>query len=319
MIQLAQLRLLVQHLSFVILLYGGRAGIRLGSALPCFACPYVVTCGGHCYLMGLQGFIGFGLNPEYFWGYPGLRAVLYFLLFVLLVSLLGKAWCGWICPFGLVQDWLTMLRNRLRIRESRLSPQWEKRLAPIRYILLVYLCVMPVLITAELVHPDFCLPFCNICPGKSLLPLFAGETRHLALVLDNGVLLGQSALLLVITGGMLVGMFFSRRFFCRFCPLLALIHLLKPLTLFRLVKEPRGCIGCGTCRRACDMGVQEVYLEKERADVQTGACTDCGACADVCPSRKVLSLRFAGIPLFSSSAENACGLKNKVTHRKAHE
>lgn len=59
---LTRARYLVQHLSFVVLMYGGRFGVNLGPALPCFACPYVAGCGGYCYLMGLQTYIGFGLH-----------------------------------------------------------------------------------------------------------------------------------------------------------------------------------------------------------------------------------------------------------------
>lgn len=49
-----KIRLLVQAFSFLILTYGGRIGINLGYALPCFACPYVAGCGGYCFLMFLQ-------------------------------------------------------------------------------------------------------------------------------------------------------------------------------------------------------------------------------------------------------------------------
>ncbi len=311
MIALRRLRWLVQHICFAVLMYGGAAGIRLGWALPCFACPYVVTCGGNCYLMGLQGVIGFALRPEQVLGGPGLRAVLYFLLFTLLVVLFGKLWCGWVCPFGLVQDWLTRIRTRLRIRERRLSPLWAARIAPVKYVLLAYLCVMPVLITVGVAYPDFHLPFCNICPGKALLPLFAGEPRHLAVVLDNAVVAGQSVVLLAVTGGMLTGMFFHRRFFCLFCPLLALIHLLKPLTLLRLVKEPRGCVGCGNCRRICPMRIEDVYREKEQADVQHAACLDCAQCAESCPSARVLRLAFGPWTLFGSASERTGSLKRR--------
>ena len=46
-----KIRLLVQAFSFLILTYGGRIGINLGYALPCFACPYMLQAGGYCFLM----------------------------------------------------------------------------------------------------------------------------------------------------------------------------------------------------------------------------------------------------------------------------
>jgi len=301
-------RLIVQHASFAILTYGGRIGIHLGPALPCFSCPYVSGCGGHCYLMGLQGYIGFGLGSGAF-GVEGIRALGYFALFAVLVALLGKAWCGWICPFGLLQDWLTALRKKLGWRESHLMPQTMIRLGRLRYAILACLSVVPILVTAGLLHPDFYLPFCNICPAKAIMPLFAGDTKYLSLDITNTVTTVFSASLLVISGAMLVGMFFKDRFFCLFCPLLALIHLLKPLTALRLVKAPQLCRGCSTCRRVCPMDIEEVYREKEKRDVQTEACLNCSRCVENCMTDRALGLRWLGLKLAESSRRLALGLK----------
>ncbi|MDR0355386.1 MAG: 4Fe-4S binding protein, partial [Deltaproteobacteria bacterium] len=118
---LKNIRLAVQHLSFVFLMYGGRAGLHIGPAVPCFSCPYVYGCGGNCYLMGLQGYIGFGLTWTQLWGHQGLRALFWLFVFVVLASALGKLWCGWVCPFGLLSDWLTFLRKKLGLASWRLA------------------------------------------------------------------------------------------------------------------------------------------------------------------------------------------------------
>ena len=304
-----KIRLLIQHLSFLVLMYGGRLGIHLGPALPCFACPYVTGCGGYCYLMGLQGYIGFGMGLSGLWGFIGLQAVLYLLLFVLLVVLLGKIWCGWICPMGLLNDWAAMLRRKLSIREMQISYRVMCRLRPIKYILLALLVVVPVLITAGILHEDFYLPFCSICPGKSLLPLFAGRTQYLALNTDNMVLLGLSVVLLIFTGITLAGMFFKERFFCIFCPMLALIHIFKPLTALRLIKEPNACIGCGNCRRSCPMEIQEVYLERTKSDVQKSDCLNCGNCVTACPSDEALQMKFFRLTLFASKQNRSKNMR----------
>ena len=55
---MARLRLLVQHVSFIILTYGASFRIFLGYSIPCFSCPFVYTCSGHCYLMMLQRSLG---------------------------------------------------------------------------------------------------------------------------------------------------------------------------------------------------------------------------------------------------------------------
>jgi polyferredoxin len=299
--KLERIRIGVQHASFLVLMYGGRVGLYLGSALPCFACPFVPGCGGYCYLMGFQGYIGFGMSAVMATGTGLWIALGWMLIFVLLVGLLGKLWCGWICPFGLIQDWLSALRSKLGIRERILTVQQKRRLDLVKYALLIYMIALPPLITMGILHGDFYTPFCNICPGKSLLPLFAGETRYLALNLDNGVTLALSAALVTVTGVMLAGMFFKERFFCIFCPMLAMIHMLKPITAIRLVKSPTSCVGCSNCRRACPMDIEKVYAEKLSTDVQSEECLDCGRCAESCPSDGALALKFFKVTLFSSS------------------
>ena len=309
---LSRLRLVVQHAAFALLTYGGRFGLNLGPALPCFSCPYVSGCGGYCYLMGLQGYIGFGMGPAAF-GAAGLEALGYFAVFVLLVAILGKTWCGWVCPFGLVQDWLAALRKKLGRRESRLAPQTVARLSWIKYGLLVYLALVPTLVTSGFFHPDFYLPFCNICPAKALMPLFIGETKYLSLDMTNTVTTVFSASLLAISGAMLAGMFFKDRFFCLFCPLLALIHLLKPLTALRLVKTPDLCRGCGACRRVCPMNIEKVHAERKNRDVQAGACLNCGRCVEACAADRALGLKWLGLKLAESSRRLALGMKRGGT------
>jgi polyferredoxin len=302
-------RIIIQHLSFLVLMYGGRFGINLGPALPCFSCPYVSGCAGQCYLMGLQGYIGFGLTLRELWGYQGLRALVWFLVFALLVALLGKLWCGFVCPFGLLQDWITWIRRRLGIPEGKFSPETLKTLGSIKYILLGWLAVGPVLINLGVLHPDFYLPFCSICPGKPILPLFAGETQYFALDRTNPYTLGISFALVFIAGATVAGMFARPRLFCTFCPLLALIHILKPITIPRLAKDPSLCHGCGTCARGCPMDVNKVFLDEGDPDVQTSDCVNCGECLASCAAAGALSLRALGKTPLSSSPELALGGK----------
>jgi NAD-dependent dihydropyrimidine dehydrogenase PreA subunit len=295
------LRAAAQYISFVVLMYGGRFGIRLGPAIPCFACPYVRGCGGQCYLMGFQWTYGFGMTLDALRGAPLMTAIGWLLVFIILVAALGKTWCGWICPFGLIQDWFSFLRRKFGVRERILTEKTKRLLAPIKYILLVYLVVLPPFVTAKILHQDFLLPFCSICPGKLLLPLFEGNPQYLALNFSNAVTLTFSALLIVITGVMLIGMFFKDRFFCIFCPLLAMIHLVKPLTALRLTKNVDACTGCGNCRRACPMDIAEVSAERSKTDVQTGECLNCARCAESCTANGALRLKWLRFNLFSSS------------------
>ena len=81
-----RIRLICQHISFAILIYGGRFGIHLGNSLPCFACPFVSGCGGHCYLMIMQrSHVGFRVTFDYLFSRAGLEVFWPFMLFLLLI------------------------------------------------------------------------------------------------------------------------------------------------------------------------------------------------------------------------------------------
>ena len=58
--------------------------------------------------------------------------------------LFNKAWCGFACPLGTLQDWITKLRSKLGTRYSTYSEGAFKGLKKIKYILLVLLILLPI-------------------------------------------------------------------------------------------------------------------------------------------------------------------------------
>ena len=295
-------RSLIQTTTFFLLIYGGRFGLKLGHFLPCFSCPYVNGCSGHCYLMALQrSQWGFELPFKHYLSIWGLRLLVMFLGFFILAIFLNKTWCGWICPFGTLQDWITSLRKRLGIRESQFSWDLRDRLKPIKYILLIFLIVIPILIANARLHEDFSLPFCQICPAKPLMPLFEGNFKNLAIDLTNPITATMTTLSIILAAGILIGMIFKDRFFCIFCPMLALIHLFDKIGFIKFKKKVEACSGCGNCQRICPLDIRQVHLEKEKENVLTQDCVLCLKCVEACPQDNALSVKFFKKRLFSSS------------------
>ncbi|MDR2459634.1 MAG: 4Fe-4S binding protein, partial [Deltaproteobacteria bacterium] len=269
----------------------------------------------YCYLQVFQGTLGVILLP--FTGLYGsadpsgvvLRSLGTFLLglafFSLLVIILGKTWCGWLCPFGLFQDWITRVRKFFSVRESEIIKGQKERLSSIKYILLVYMIIFPFLVSVGWLPADFILAFCNICPAKAIMPLFIGDPQYMTLDFSSGVALGFSIALLCITAGMLVGMFFKDRFFCLFCPMLAFVNLYRSLFLLRLTKDPKACHGCGNCRRTCSMDNQTIYLERIKSNVYDADCMGCFKCSESCAADQSLSVKLGPFKLFNSSRRYA--------------
>jgi len=316
--KISRLRSYVQFFSFFILIYGGYIGLKLGHFLPCFSCPYVSSCSGHCYLMAFQSpFLGLELNIRHFMSIWGLRVLKMFFGFLVLTLILSKAWCGWICPFGTLQDWIIYLRKKLAIRESQFSWKFRDSLKPIKYILLILLIVLPLLIGNGFLHKDFTLPFCQICPAKPLMPLFEGNISNIAVDITNPITMIMTMTSVVLAASFFVGLFFKDRLFCIFCPTLALISLFQKIGLLQLKKNVNSCRGCGNCQRICPVDIRQVHLEREKENVLNQDCMLCLQCIESCPHDKTLAIKLLHKNLFSSSQKYFT--KHYVKVNKGHE
>lgn len=307
-----RIRQVSQHIAFVILMYGGRIGIDLGHSLPCFSCPYVTGCAGHCYLMTLQrSYVGFQTGFDVIFSMGLFHMLWPFAVFLLFFLPLSKIWCAWICPFCLLQDWVTMIRKRLNIPESHWRRQTRKNLKPIKYVLLGLLIVIPLAIANFNLHPDWRLPFCRICPARVILPVFIGKFDYFHIDMTNPVTIGFTLTAMILTAGFLVGIFFKNRFFCIFCPMLALMHLFKRFSPVRFEKNVHTCTGCGNCERMCPVDIPDVHLEKQKKDVLIEDCMGCMTCVESCPVDHTLAFSFGfrrfRINLFSSSKKYFAG------------
>lgn len=300
-----RLRAAIQVFSFAVLTYGGRLGIHLGYALPCFSCPYVSGCGGYCFLMFLQrvGVLGIAAYDKLF-TYIGLKNLLWFAVFIMLALLFSKFWCGWICPFGTLQDALSGLRRRLNVREAEFSGAVRNMISPIKYIFLTIIIVAPLLVGAKLLSGDFYILFCKICPARVIMPLFTGDLRRMMLDYSNMTTLILTVISVSGAAVTIVGSFFKDRFFCLVCPMLPLIQMVNKISPVQFVKKADGCSGCGNCRRVCPMDIRAVHEERNNRNVMTEDCILCGKCLRSCPEDNVLTFNVFSRKLFTSSRKS---------------
>ncbi|MHC4269281.1 MAG: 4Fe-4S binding protein [Planctomycetota bacterium] len=314
--KISKLRLTIQVSSFLLLVYGGFCAVSLGNYLPTFACPFVGSRGGGCFLMPLQRMLElpFGNYPGY-WGFKfGVAFLTFFFLFILF----NKSWCGWVCPLGFVQDLLTMLRKSLNIRGASFSWNLRDRLKIVKYGFLGLLVLIPIGIGNSFcggrcqIHPDLHYPFCQICPAKPLMPMFSGNFSHIGINFSNSVTVIMTSLSMIILGIFLVGSFFKERFFCSYCPMSALMSLFDRFGFMGLRKKASKCTSCGICARVCPMEIREVYLEEERYNVLTQDCMLCMKCVEHCPEDGALKVTYARKSIFTSS-------RMGVFNRQGHE
>jgi polyferredoxin len=196
-------------------------------------------------------------------------------------AVVGRMACGWICPFGLLQEYLYKIPSpKLGIPRV------------LTYLKYVFLVVMVILMPAFLVN-EFGLGqpyFCKfVCPAGTLeggipLPLLEPQLRS-----QLGLLYGfKMSLLLFFLAWMVV----SHRAFCRTsCPLGALYSLFNRFSFYSMSWDATTCIKCDTCVAECPMDVK-VYENPNATN-----CIRCLKCRDKCPTGSIAySHRFLHTP-----------------------
>jgi polyferredoxin len=294
-----------QLFAFVLLVYGGYLYIDLGNSLPVFACGFnAAGRGGVCYLLPLQHQTHIPWESLFSWRALGL--VFGFLTFFAWLLVLNKAWCGYVCPLGTIQDWMTALRRRLRLRYSVYSLESFTRLKKVKYILLVLLILIPFAISNPVeglphVPEDMATPLCTICPARMVIPAFTGDFSQWTLDFSTRTALVMTSLGMAILGIFFVGAFVNKRFFCFFCPMSALQALFSNIALLKLRKDGDKCTCCGDCYRVCDMQIKAIADDVERKTLIEDDCMMCLKCVAACPEEGCLKATFMGIPVYEAT------------------
>jgi polyferredoxin len=295
-----------QIAAFAFLLYGGYLAIDLGNSVPTFACPFADKTGGTCYLYPLQHQMSMPVKDLF--GFRGVAVLTGLATFLGFFLLFNKVWCGFACPLGTIQDWISRCRQRLRIRYGRYSNGTFRVLKKIKYVLLVLLIALPLLMGNSLfglpmLSHDFATPYCMVCPSRTLLPLFSADAGQLAIDFSSKTKMVLTALGMAVTGLFLAGAFLKKRFFCFFCPMSAFQYLFSKLALMRLAKRGEKCTRCGNCYQVCDVGIQAIADDVVSRNILKDDCMMCLKCIGSCPEEGCLELSFLGIPLYESTQE----------------
>lgn len=226
----------------------------------CYSCPGAV---GACPLGALQNALASS----------GTRAPWYVLGILLLFGLtLGRMICGWLCPLGLIQEWIHKLPTP-KLRKSRFT----RVLSWLKYgILAIFVVLIPLAYSVQhLPVPAFCK---YICPAGTLEgamgllsnPVNADKFSML------GILFTRKFVIMVL---ILLACVFAYRAFCRFlCPLGAIYGLFAKLSLLGVKVDVVKCTDCGRCVSVCRMDIRHVGDHE---------CIHCGECVDACPVQAI--------------------------------
>lgn len=238
----------------------------------CYSCPGAL---GSCPIGSLQAVIGS-------WNFKFAFYVAGFLVFV--GALVGRFVCGWLCPFGLIQDLLHKIPFPKKLKTFR----GDKLLRKLKYvILLVFVILLPLFLVDLLGQgaPYFCKLLCPVGTLEGGIPLvLLNKSMRSAL----GWLYAWKNLLLAATIFLSILIY---RPFCKYiCPLGAIYSVFNPISVFRYQVDGHKCTHCGACAKACGMQIDPT------ANANHPECIRCGRCKQACPTGAITSgcLKKAG-------------------------
>jgi polyferredoxin len=235
--------------------------------LNCYSCPGAAA---SCPLGALQAVLG---TSRYDFSFYVTGLMLGFGL------LFGRFVCGFLCPFGLIQELLHKISSKIPLfrtpPRAGVRPARFRRARYVKYALLVVFVVALPLLTKRLTEGAGEPAFCKyVCPAGTLtagLPLIAANPP-LRQALGWLFVLKCAVALAVVLG--CVGVY---RFFCKFlCPLGAFYGLFNKISLYGIRLEECRCTRCGACAGVCKMGV-----DPSRAP-DSPECIRCGDCVKAC-------------------------------------
>lgn len=244
-------------------IYKGKLKNLCVPGLNCYSCPGAL---GACPIGAMQAVIG---N----WNFKFAFYVAGFLMFV--GALMGRFVCGWLCPFGLIQD----LLNKIPFPKKIGTFKGDKLLRKLKYVIFaVFVILLPLVLVDVLGQgaPYFCK---LICPAGTLeggIPLvLLNKSMRSAL----GVLYAWKNALLLIT--VILSILIYRPFCKYICPLGAVYSVFNPVSVFRYRVDKEKCTDCGACAKACKMQVDPVK------NANHPECIRCGACKKACPVKAI--------------------------------
>jgi polyferredoxin len=211
------------------------------------------------------------------------KDLIWALLTVILTIILGRFFCGWVCPFGALHQFIGWLGNRKRSLKARIASNRYRRAAPLKYFFLIAFLIgaaIPLnektMLLTGLLDP---IPFIQRSFNVIVLPLADRSVNFLSVrprVYEGGFLIGV-LFLAALFANLLIP-----RFFCRFiCPTGALLGLIGKYSVWRIGRIKEECSNCMQCEKACEGACSP------SKEIRINECVLCFNCLDPCKDKSI--------------------------------
>ncbi len=243
-------------------IYNGNLKKLCFPGLNCYSCPGAL---GSCPIGSMQA-IALDIKYKFSMYIAG--------ILILIGTLIGRAVCGWICPFGFFQE----LLYKVPFKKIGIPKLFEKLKYIILFVTVILLPALYISFDLGLDSPYFCK---LICPAGTLeagIPLAIAKEGIRSTL---GLLFGWKMAILI---GVIVLSMAAKRPFCRIlCPLGAIYSIFNKISFYRIEVSPSKCNRCGKCKSICPID-HTIYEKPNGLE-----CIRCGDCKKNCPQGAIKS------------------------------
>lgn len=177
---------------------------------------------------------------------------------LIITIFLGRFFCGWVCAFGSVLEWMHSLSNKIFKKKFKMPKKLDSFFKMFKYLILIYLIVM-VWTMNKTFYADPWDAFDSLLSLNFDIKTYLPSFIFLVLVLILNI--------------------FVNRAHCRyFCPLGAIFNIISRAKLLFVKKADKNCGNCSICSITCPMGI-----DMNRVENYKGECIVCVKCVESCP------------------------------------
>ena len=173
----------------------------------------------------------------------------------------GPITCGWVCPFGTFQEWISKIGRKIfgKKHNNFVPKKLDQYLRFLRYVVL-FIVIYQTIAFGKLVFQD-------IDPYYAIFNIWSSEITLTALF---------------ILGMIIFLSLFIERPFCKYaCPYGAVLGIFNLFRIFKPRRNSETCINCKSCDKACPMNIK-ISSNKNVLDHQCISCLKCTS-EDACP------------------------------------
>ena len=184
-----------------------------------------------------------------------------------LTAVTGRGFCGWICPYGLIQD----ITSKLGPKTKKIQLKWIKMSS---FAVFTAAVIMILFQQGWTNHFDGSLPLDEVLALRQTAD--PAKLMEMTFYFGTPLLNFRVAFLIAVIMGLSL---FSLRFFCsNLCPLGTVLGVGNKVGILRISHDDRNCRGCGICREGCP---------QKDPDPESLNCIRCFNCVGACETFRV--------------------------------